>query len=69
MNDLIAVGEISAVYPDRGTAKVFRKDKDMVTSELEILRRGDIWTPKVGDAVLCVFLPRSSSAGFIIGEY
>ncbi|PAQ15075.1 hypothetical protein CD798_08515 [Bacillaceae bacterium SAOS 7] len=69
MKDLIAVGKVSAVYPERGTAKVLREDKEIVTAELEILKRGDIWVPEVGDHVLCLFLPRSSSAGFIIGEY
>ncbi|UAT29500.1 hypothetical protein K7T73_12910 [Bacillus badius] len=66
MNDLIGIGRISAIYPERGTAKVYREDKGVVTGELIIMKRGDLWEPQVGDMVLCVFLPRSS-AGYILG--
>lgn len=66
MNDLISVGRISAIYPQRGTAKVYREDKEVVTDELMIMKRGDLWEPQVGDMVLCVFLPRSS-VGYILG--
>jgi hypothetical protein len=65
--DLFAVAKISAVYPERKTAKVYREDIDLVTGELAILNRGDNWIPEVGEYVACLFVPRSSSMGYILG--
>lgn len=65
--DIVAIGKVSAIYPERKTAKVFREDKNIVTDELPILDRGDNWLPKMHEYVVCFFLPRSSSKGYILG--
>ncbi|MCM3567844.1 hypothetical protein [Neobacillus mesonae] len=67
MKEISAIGRVSAVYPDRMTAKVFHEDRGTVTGELSILDRGDGWLPKVGDSVWCLFLPVKSSEGCILG--
>lgn len=69
MKDLAAVGRVSSVYPENMTAKVYLEDKEVVTSELPIVNRNDDWEPKIGDSVLCIFLPKGSSDGFIIGKF
>jgi hypothetical protein len=71
MKDIVAVGRVSAVYPEKNTARVYREDIDNVTGELQILKRGEgeyAWMPAVGDHVVCLFLPGSSN-GFILGEF
>lgn len=69
MKDLIAVGVVSSIYPEEMTAKVYREDKALVTYELTVVTHGfdEEWMPEIGDHVLCVFLPRGSSNGFILG--
>ncbi|MGE6379543.1 hypothetical protein [Peribacillus muralis] len=64
---IAAIGIVSAVYPDRMTAKVYQEDKEIVTAELDILDRGDNYLPSVGDSVWCLFLPAGASAGCILG--
>jgi phage baseplate assembly protein V len=73
MKKLIDVGRVSAVYPDRCTARVYFEDRDTVTRELHIGVRGslntkDYWMPEPGEAVVCVFLPNSTE-GFILCTY
>ncbi|MBM7580002.1 phage baseplate assembly protein V [Jeotgalibacillus terrae] len=68
------VGRVSSVFPERGTAKVYFKDKDVVSRELPIVNRGsrntkDFWMPSVDENVLCGFLDNTSRAGFILGSY
>lgn len=70
----IDVGRVSAIYPNRGTAKVFFDDKNVVSRELPILMRGsqdskDYWMPSVGEQVVCLFLPNTSKMGFIVGSF
>lgn len=74
MNNPIKIGKVSAVYPERCTAKVLFEDIDKVSSELPIVVRGsqntkDYWLPSIGEQVLCVFLQGTlTRAGFIIGS-
>lgn len=70
---LIDVGHVSAVYPERGTARVVFEDKGTVSRELFILVRGsqetkDYWMPAIDEEVVCVFLPNTSKVGFILGS-
>lgn len=69
MKDIVAIGRVSAVYPEKNTARVYREDTDSVTGELQILKRRDDWFPAVGDHVVCLFLPYGSSNGFILGDF
>ncbi|CAM4110605.1 hypothetical protein [Mesobacillus thioparans] len=67
--DLIILGRVSTVYPDRLTARVMREDNDLLTGELSILVNGsDEWIPNIGDYVVCLFLPNGTS-GFILGTF
>lgn len=65
--DPLITGRVSAVYPERRTAKVVRDDRGTVTGELSILDRGDNWLPVVGEYVVALRVPRSSS-GYILGR-
>lgn len=67
MKDLVISAMVTTVYPERGTARVYREDIESVSSELKILKRGDNWTPGVGDYVACIFYSKGSS-GIILGE-
>lgn len=64
--DLIRVGEVSAVYPDRGTVRVRFADRDnQVSGELEVIRH--LGVPAVGEQVVCLFLGTGMEAGFCLG--
>lgn len=73
--NLVRVGEVTAVYPDRGTARVrFQEKQGAVTAELRVPARTahkikDYAMPDVGEPVLCLFLPRGREAGFILGSF
>lgn len=73
MKKLIDTGRISAVYPERCTARVFFEERDFVSGELYIGVRGsqstkEFWMPSVGEEVICLFLT-DSSEGFILCSY
>ncbi len=66
------VGEISAIYPERGTARVLLPDFGLVTKECQIafpasVKSHDYRMPEVGETVLVVFLDNGHETGFIIG--
>lgn len=70
----IDVGRVSAIYPNRGTAKVIFDDKNVVSRELPVLMRGsqdskDYWMPSIGEQVVCIFLQNTSKFGFIVGSF
>lgn len=71
--NLVRVGEVTAVYPDKATARVrFRESQGLVTAELPVLtttahKVKNYHMPDVGEPVLCVFLPRGRESGFILG--
>lgn len=71
--NLVRVGEVTAVYPDKATARVrFRESEGLVTAELPVLtttahKVKSYHMPDVGEPVLCVFLPRGRESGFILG--
>lgn len=75
LNDLIKVGEVSAIYPEKCTARVVFDDEDgHVSFELPILQRNTIKTKdqhtvNIGEDVLCIFLPSGPEEGFIVGSF
>lgn len=74
MDKPFRVGRISAVYPERCTAKVYFEDVDVTSRELPILVRGsqntkDFWIPATGESVVCIFISDRSRVGFILGTY
>lgn len=73
MKKLIDIGKVSAIYPERCTARVFFDDREAVSKELFIGVRGsqntkEYWMPAIGEQVLCVFL-QNSTDGFILCSY
>lgn len=79
INRLIRIGNVSAVNPAAGTARVaFNATDRQVSYELPVLTRGsmnnkDYWMPDINEQVLCMFLPNTSGHGvcdgFILGTF
>lgn len=67
MKEVMIHAKVTTVYPENGTARVYREDKETVSGELIILNRGDNWTPNVGDHVVCLFYS-TGSKGIILGK-
>ncbi len=74
---MVRTGTVSAVFPERDTARVTFDDKDGTSSpELHILHRysgknKDYWIPDIGDQALCLFNnnDKNFSTGWILGTY
>lgn len=75
LNGLIKIGEVSVIYPDKGTARVvFDDDDSVVSAELKVLQKNtfrnhDYGMPDIGEDVVCLFLPCAPEDGFIIGSF
>lgn len=75
VDNLIRIGTISSINPSKATARVTFEDRDnQVSKEMPIIFRRTIGTqdysmPKVGEQVLCIFLPNGFEEGFIIGSF
>ena len=74
--NLIRYGKVSAVYPERATARVVYDDKqNMVSAELPVLQAASYQSrfyslPKVGDNVVTLSYPNGEDgAGVIIGSF
>lgn len=74
-NRVIMIGKVSAVYPEKATARVLFEDRDSdVSDELPILFTRafgcEVYAmPEVGEEVMCIFLPNGIENGFIVGGY
>ncbi|ABO49751.1 phage baseplate assembly protein V [Desulforamulus reducens MI-1] len=72
--DLIRVGQISSVNPEKCTARVMFQDKsDVVSYDLPVMVRGslnnkDYWIPAPGEQVICLFLSSGVAQGFVLGS-
>lgn len=77
LRGMVRTGTVSAVFPERDTARVTFDDKDGTSSpELHILHRysgknKDYWIPDIGDQALCLFNnnDKNFSTGWILGTY
>lgn len=73
VNDVIRVGKISAVFPERATASVEFRDRDgLVSKELAIMQRNTLKNKDyalfdVGEHVICAFFGNGASEGVILG--
>ena len=73
--DMLRVGKVSSINPERGTAQVTFEDRnDIVTADLQILVPTTLadkfyYMPAIGERVECLFNPESPSTGRIIGSY
>jgi len=74
LKNLVRVGRVSSVDPDRCMARVAFEDKDeAVSHDLPVLVRGalaakDYWLPSPGELVVCLYLPSGNSRGFVLGS-
>lgn len=70
---MIRYGEVSSIFPERGTVKVIFKDlSDIPTVELPVFQGRTHQTkhysmPKIGEVGLCLF-PENSFNGFYLGS-
>lgn len=77
LRGMVRTGTVSAVYPERDTARVTFDDKDSTSSpELHIMHRfsgknKDYWVPDIGDQAVCLFAnnDKNFSTGWILGSY
>lgn len=77
LKNIVRVGTVSSVDANERTARVKFSDKNnLVSGPLKVLKNSplmaseitiDPWLPKVGELVLCVYLPNGESDGFVIG--
>lgn len=74
-DDIIRIGIVSSVHPEKHRVRVRFSDKDNLTSyELPMIVRGSLKNkmqhlPDPGEAVLCVFLPNGEEQGFCLGSF
>lgn len=73
VSDVIRVGKVSAVFPERATATVEFKDRDgLVSKELAVmqgntLKNRDYRLVDVGEHVICAFFGNGLSEGVVLG--
>ena len=75
LSNLVRVGKISAVYPERHSARVTFADREnLVSAELPVLisfaNKNKMYAlPDIGDSVVCLMVSNDSTGGngFIIG--
>jgi phage baseplate assembly protein V len=73
LNQIVRVGLVVAVFPDKGTVRVTLPDRDgVVTQELPVMVRKAqedkfYALPDIDEQVLCVFLPYGLEQGFVLG--
>lgn len=72
---MVRVGIVSSVSPGANTARVTFPDMgNMVSGNLKYLTRSDVrsdlyapWIPRIGQPVLCLYIPVQDGDGFILG--
>lgn len=75
--DLIRVGRVSSVNETDYTVRVEFQDKEkLVSHDLPIFvsttsktKNPEIDLPKVGESVVCIFLPNGAQQGFCLGAF
>jgi len=73
IRELVRVGVVTNVYPDRGTVRVRLTDADdQVSFELPVIFRKtmkdkEYWMPDVGEQVVCLFSAQGLEQGFVLG--
>jgi len=73
IRELVRVGVVTNVYPERGTVRVRLVDADdQVSFELPVVFRKtmkdkEYWMPDVGEQVVCLFSGQGLEQGFVIG--
>lgn len=73
LKNIIKVGKVSSVDPDKATARVAFETQGLVSHDLQVivpqtLRNQDYYMPDIGELVVCLFLPTGNAEGFILGS-
>lgn len=75
MRQMVRIGKVTTVYPDRSRVRVRVPDADsLVSYELPVLSQKTqddkfYALPDVGEQVVCVFLPYGLEQGFVVGAF
>ncbi|WP_313152376.1 phage baseplate assembly protein V [Lacrimispora sp.] len=70
MKDVIRVGRISSINPEKGLVRVYYPDKDSTTSELPLFHfHQEFKLPKVNDQVIVLHLSNDTSSGVVLGGF
>lgn len=73
IRELVRVGIVTAVYPERGTVRVTMSDvDDLQTYELQVVvpkthKDKEFWMPDVGEQVVCLFSGQGLERGWVLG--
>ena len=71
--NIVRIGTVSSLDVANRTARVeFADKKDvggntLISAPLKVIQTVE-WLPKIGDFVLCIYLPNGESDGFVIGS-
>lgn len=71
--ELVRVGVVTNIYPERGTVRVHLVDADdQVSYELPVIYRKtgkdkEYWMPDIGEHVVCLFSGQGMEQGFVLG--
>lgn len=67
--NVLRVGIVDSINPETGTVRVVFQDKDdMIEEDLPLMDR-DYNMPKIGQQVLCLFLPNGMEEGYCLGGF
>jgi phage baseplate assembly protein V len=75
LQNLIRVGRVSSINPEKATVRVLFEDKDnLVSYDLPVIvpqtmKNKDYYMPDIGEQVLCIFLPNGIQEGFCLGSF
>lgn len=74
LKNLIRVGKVSSVDPEKATARVAFEAQNLVSYDLRVLQlqtlqNKDYYLPDVGEHVVCIFLPTGNAEGFVMGSF
>lgn len=67
---LCRIGKVNSVDESERTAKV-EFENDLISDDLKVLitSKNNDYMPKVGDFVVCLFLPEGEGDGFVLGGF
>ena len=71
---IVRYGVVSSIEPTTHAVRVVFEDEDLMVSDLLPVivpcasKNQDYCLPDVGDRVVCLYLPNSQSAGFVVGS-
>ena len=74
LQNLVRIGKVSSANGENMTARVEFADKQnvdgqsLISGELKVIQTDtNAWLPHIGQLVVCLYLPKGKSDGFILG--